>query len=71
MTDYLYARPSFLAGAARTLDFMGLFDSYNTSPSEAEADETAMFSDWRAVGEDLFSVMRQHPDRASLDEATA
>src|SRR5689334_6174137 len=65
MTDYLYARPSFLAGAARTLDFMGLFDSYNMSPTEAEADATAMFADWRAVGEDLFLVMRQHPDRAS------
>ena len=53
MTDYIYARPSFLAGLARTLDLFGVFDSYNFSETSEEADFKAIYSDWKTVGADL------------------
>ncbi len=59
-TDFLFATPSFSSGLARTLDLYGTFDEYNTSDSEAEADERAIASDWFVVGSDL---------RRSLNEA--
>ena len=59
-TDYLYARPSLLAGVARIFDFWGLFTSYNSSRSGREADFHAISSDWRAVGYDLRCATRQY-----------
>jgi hypothetical protein len=52
-TDFLFARPSFLSGAARLFDFGGFFDAYNRSRSESEADGRAMYADWRVVGQDI------------------
>jgi len=60
MTDFLFARPSALSGAGRVIDLMGTFDRYNVSASPEEADARAIFSDWLAVGRDLFSVMTAH-----------
>ena len=59
-TDYLYAVPSLLFGIARLFDFWGSFTSYNTSLSNREADSKAIYSDWRAVGQDLRTATRQH-----------
>jgi len=58
-TDFLFARPSFGSGVARALDLGGVFDGYNTSPSEAEADQRAIGSDWLVVGKDLGEVLEQ------------
>jgi hypothetical protein len=57
-TDSLYARPSFLSGMVRLLDFWGVFDQYNfdqynSGPTPRAADAKAIYSDWRAVGYDL------------------
>jgi len=60
MTDFLFATPSALSGAGRTLDLMGTFDRYNVSVSPEEADARAIFSDWLAVGRDLFGVTMAH-----------
>ena len=57
-TDFLFAQPSWLSGAARTLDLAGQFDEYNESLSEELADTRAVFLDWRIVGETLLNVMR-------------
>ena len=51
--------PSFLSGAARSLDLYCLFDSYNSSSTEREADCRAILSDWRVVGQDILSAMRE------------
>lgn len=56
-TDYLFAAPSFLSGAARLLDLSGRFDVYNDSDDEALADARAIYSDWRMVGQDLAGAM--------------
>lgn len=53
MTDFLFAQPSWLSGAARTLDLGGTFDRYNVSPSPEEADARAIANDWMTVGCDL------------------
>jgi len=56
MSDYLFAHQSLLSGFARTLDLGGTFDVYNESPSPAIADARALFSDWLAVGRDIFGA---------------
>lgn len=66
MSDFLFARPSFWSGIARTLDMWGVFDEYNSSPLGSLADYRALRSDWRAVGDDLTSAIKAfekaHPD---------
>jgi hypothetical protein len=56
-SNYLFSMPSFLSGAARTLDLAGQFDEYNSSPSPMVADARALASDMIAVGQDLRSAM--------------
>ena len=53
MTDYLFARPSFVGGMARVLDLGSTLNVYNDSNSAEEADEKALYSDTLMVGEDL------------------
>ena len=56
-TDFLFAQPSFLSGAARTMDAFATFDRYNTSDTPTEADMRAIASDWGMVGQDLSTVV--------------
>jgi hypothetical protein len=54
------AMPSWLSGAARTLDISGRFDVYAfDDPSEADA--SALLSDLEAVGSDLRQAMSSPP----------
>ena len=59
MTDFLYARPSFLGGLASILDIGSTLTVYNSSPTPEIADAKAMYSDWKAVGDDLRASMRR------------
>jgi hypothetical protein len=56
LTSYLFSRPSAVSGAARMLDFGGFYDAYNSSPSGAEADAKALYSDWRTVGNHIMEA---------------
>ena len=70
--DFLFATPSWLSGAARTLDLMGQFDEYNDSPNEDLADAKAMFADWRSVGDvilDVFTRLRSATPQAEDSES--
>jgi hypothetical protein len=58
-SDFLFSTPSFVSGAARLLDWYCLYDSYNTSRSDFEADYKALFSDWYVVGQDISSAVCQ------------
>jgi hypothetical protein len=58
-TDFLIARPSLASGCARLFDWYALYDSYNQSDTEAEADGKAIFADWSAVGWDILAAMNQ------------
>lgn len=71
-TDFLFAMPSFLSGAARTLDLYGQFDEYNESPSEDMADAKALYCDWRMVGGYLVTAIRnwhESPDSARAERS--
>lgn len=52
-SDFLFARPSFLEGVARIMDFGNTLNTYNISATPAEADNRAISADWQAVGNDL------------------
>ena len=55
----LFARPSFVEGASRVLDFGNTLSEYNNSLTPEQADAHALSSDWRAVGEDIKQATRQ------------
>ena len=52
-TDFLYARPSFVEGIARSFDFGDALTEYNQSVSGEQADNIALAMDWQAIGEDM------------------
>lgn len=66
-TGFLFAKPSFISGAARLLDLFGLFDEYNESLTEKHADNLALFSDWSMVGSDLCNAVAQYDYDAEID----
>jgi hypothetical protein len=61
-SDFLFAEPSLLSGSARLFDFYGLYDEYNVSPTEAQADAIATFSDWMVTGKDLEQALAKYED---------
>ncbi len=67
LSDFLFARPSFVEGMGRALDLGDTLTEYNRSPSGVQADWYALFADWRAVGQDLLSVIAAK--RMELEEA--
>ena len=65
VTDFLFARPSFLSGVGRLFDLWGKYDGYNNSASTNEADMRALYSDWRITGQDLRAAwFAHHEDEA-------
>lgn len=64
-SDFLFARPSFGAGVARTLDLWGQFDDYNRCDTVAEADATAIAADWAMVGQDIMDAIEQFDPESS------
>jgi hypothetical protein len=59
MSDYLFATPSFLSGAARALDLGGVFDGYNISPSPEVANARGLVADWLAVAGHLCGALKE------------
>lgn len=53
LSSFLFARPSFLEGAGRLVDFGGFLSEYNYSANEKEADSLALWADWTAAGNDI------------------
>jgi len=66
MSDYLFAHPTFLSGAARVMDLAGVFDAYNERETPEEADGTAIRTDWLAVGEDLRLALKTAGEEEKL-----
>ena len=58
-TSFLFARPSFVEGVARSLDLGGTLQEYNGSFSPQQADATALLLDWRAIKADLLAAMNE------------
>ena len=53
----LFARPSFWEGYARVIDMGATLNEYNRSKTPEEADDAAIQSDWKAVGESMESAL--------------
>lgn len=68
-TDVLFARPSFVSGIARLLDWYGFYDAYNTSRNGREADYRALLSDWCVVGQDIQDAMTAFHSSLPTDSA--
>ncbi len=68
VSDYLFARPSFVSGAARTLDLLGVYDWYNYSRTPEEADLIAIYQDWVSVGNDLRAAIDEESEKESSPE---
>jgi len=67
-SDFLVKEPSFLDGAARSIDLFGDFDDYNISATPEEADARALYHDIAALREDAsaaFAVTKQKVTRSS------
>lgn len=52
-SNILFSTPNFLKGAARVWDLFGVLDTYNTSSTEQEADNKAIYADWVTIGNDI------------------
>lgn len=50
---FLYARPSFVEGVARILDFGNTLNEYNYSRAPEQADFLALRADWRVAARDM------------------
>jgi hypothetical protein len=68
MPKYFFAMPSVLSGAARVLDFMGVFDYYTVGRTPAETDALAIYSDWRSVGDDFATVIGSDPEMYDVEQ---
>ena len=55
--DFLFAMPCATFGVARFVDFGSMFDAYNVSSSEHEADTKATFADWSSVRDSLENTL--------------
>lgn len=57
--SFLFPMPSFVTGMARTFDFMGTIDEYQSDMGDDHIDTLAMYNDWRAIGDDLEAAMER------------
>ena len=62
---FLFARPSFLEGVARIMDFGDTLQEYNYSSDPTEADYRAIWSDWQVVGDELRQALKTLPEASS------
>ncbi|MFC1656125.1 hypothetical protein ACFL3C_04610 [Patescibacteria group bacterium] len=58
-TLHCYSKPSFLGGMSRILDIGCTIRNGALYDSPIEADAKAIYSDWRAVGEDISFSMKE------------
>jgi len=53
MTDFLFAKPSFISGMGRAIDLGGTMTVFNQSDTPEEADARALYNDCLAAGNDM------------------
>jgi hypothetical protein len=67
LSTFLFARPSFIEGMARLLDFGGTLNEYNYSSNEQRADAFALWADNTTVGNDVRSAWLEELVKARRD----
>lgn len=63
-SSFLCARPSFVEGLSRIVDFAGTLNEYNRSTTPEQADYLAILNDWRLIGMDFTCALDEQ--RAKL-----
>ena len=53
----LFTEPSYLEGFARSIDIGGTMTEFNSGLTPEQADNLALWADWRAVGADMLGAM--------------
>ena len=53
MSDFLFAKPTFISSMCSVLDLGGTMAMFNESSTPEEADILALANDWFMVGQDL------------------
>lgn len=59
----LQARPSFLAGMAKSVDVFNTLNKYQKSLEGAKVDKKALKNDWTVVGNDIVSAIAQYEQK--------
>ena len=59
MTDFLFAKPTFISGMGAVIDLGGTMVRFNESSTPDEADYLALANDWATVGHDIRNAMSQ------------
>ena len=73
MSDFstiLFARPSFLEGMGRIMDFGDVLQEYNRSLTPQQTDSLAILADWGAVAQDIGAAVRQYEEGGLRVEQT-
>ena len=63
----MFARPSFIGGAARLFDFAGTLNAYNMSATGELADIRAFQEDWKAIGDDMRAALEMYRSKQSCE----
>jgi len=63
----LFAEPNFISGMSRVLDMGLTLNEFNYTRTPDEADKVAIFSDWLAVGADIFQAMENYKKNANKE----
>lgn len=62
----LKEHPSFMDGFASLLDVNGeIMDKFRTSHTDEKADHDSIYSDWKAVGNDIHIAIDKHASRTN------
>jgi len=56
----LFNKPSFIDGFTSILDFRDLIKRYNTDKTDELADGNSIKSDWKAIGSDIWSALKEY-----------
>jgi len=59
-STFLFARPSFIEGISRVMDFGANLQIYNDCATGEDADTMALQEDWEAIGGDISSAVREY-----------
>lgn len=65
---FLFASFGFFEGMGRVLDLTGTMVGYNASPTIGEADNWALNSDWKTVGDDLRNALNSYAKNQKTED---
>ncbi|MGA7562995.1 MAG: hypothetical protein WBW55_07310 [Desulfobaccales bacterium] len=65
---FLFADFGFFEGWGRVLDLAGTMVGYNSSPTREKADERALNSDWKIIGNDLRNAINSYAESQKTED---